>query len=45
MAGQTYTLAVVIEGDTYYSRDVCELGGGGVHSAQENERTFTRGQS
>ena len=31
MAGQTYTLAVVIEGDTYYSRDVCEPGGGGVH--------------
>ena len=30
VARQTYTLAVVIEGDTYYSRDVCEPGGGGV---------------
>ena len=30
VARQTYTLEVVIEGDTYYSRDVCEPGGGGV---------------
>lgn len=30
MARQTYTLVVVIEGDTYYSRDECEPGGEGV---------------
>lgn len=45
VARQTYTLAVVIEGDTYYSRDVCEPGGRGVSFCPGNEGTITRGQS